>query len=69
MQQKQVSMSTSSVTQKRFPFPHALHKLLDDASTNGFDDIIGWGHHGCSFQIQDPRRFVAEVMPNYFNQL
>jgi HSF-type DNA-binding len=59
---------TSFVSPKRSPFPQALHKLLDDASINGFDDIISWDSHGRSFRIQDPPRFVEEVMPKYFNQ-
>jgi hypothetical protein len=50
------------------PFPNVLHRILDQASTDGYGEIISWQPHGRSFHVHDQERFVSEVMPNYFRQ-
>ena len=48
-------------------FPEKLHRILQDAEKSGNDDIISFYPDGRSFGIHDNTRFVAEIMPHYFN--
>jgi len=49
-------------------FPKTLHRMLQDAEENNFDDIVGWRPHGRAFMVHDKARFVKEVLPRYFKQ-
>jgi hypothetical protein len=44
-----------------------LHSILNDAPKKGFDDIIAWSPHGCSFRVFSKERFEQEVMNRYFD--
>lgn len=44
-----------------------LHRILDDASELGFDDIITWMPHGKSFRVFSKERLEEEVMARYFD--
>jgi len=48
-------------------FPYRLHRLLDDAETNGFQHVISWSPSGHSFHITSKATFEAEVMPKYWS--
>ena len=48
-------------------FPLKLHKVLEDASAHGFDDIICWMPDGRSFKVLDNKRFANTVLPKYFS--
>jgi hypothetical protein len=43
-----------------------LHRLLDDAEQETFDDIIAWSPSGTSFRVFSKERFEDEVMGVYF---
>ncbi|GKY94848.1 hypothetical protein MPSEU_000449800 [Mayamaea pseudoterrestris] len=47
-------------------FPIRLHRLLTDASEQGFEEIISWSPSGRAFKLKDRDRFQYEVMPKYF---
>lgn len=56
------------------PFPYKLHVMLDametEASRGDTDgtSIVRWQPHGRAFKVLQPRRFVEEIMPCFFNQ-
>ena len=50
------------------PFPAKLHQVLGDMEKNGHENIMCWMPHGRSFIIKEPKEFVKEYMPTYFNQ-
>ena len=49
-------------------FPLVLHRMLDLAVHDGYDDIISWQPHGRCFHVHDQERFVSQVMPRFFRQ-
>lgn len=46
-------------------FPVVLHRLLADATEEGFEHIISWQPHGRAFIVHDHERFVDQVMARY----
>ena len=50
------------------PFPRKLYQLLLDAEEWGFDNIISWTSDGLAIQIHQKEAFVADVLPQYFDQ-
>eukprot|EP00980_Cylindrotheca_fusiformis_P011396 scaffold2642_cov120-Cylindrotheca_fusiformis.AAC.5 len=49
-------------------FTVKLHRILEDAENEGFQNIMCWNPGGRSFSIHQPRDFVSIVMPRYFRQ-
>lgn len=49
-------------------FPLRLQRMLDKLEADGNGDVVSWLPHGRAFVVHDPERFVAELMPVYFNQ-
>lgn len=49
------------------PFPWKLHRILDDADANGFNDIISWVPTENGFKVHKTKAFDTEIMPRYFN--
>jgi len=47
-------------------FPQLLHKLLEEAEHNGFQDIVSWQPHGQAFRIHDKQEFAKRILPTYF---
>lgn len=62
------SSKKSPLSDMKLPFPLKLHYLLDDAETQGFDNIISWTKDGDSFQIYEPELFMNEICSQYFRQ-
>jgi len=50
------------------PFPATLHKVLEDMEKNGHENIMSWMPHGRCFMVKEPKEFVKDYMPTYFNQ-
>ena len=50
------------------PFPEKLHKMLEATDKEGKGDIVGFFSHGRAFAIHQPRKFVSDIMPRFFNQ-
>ena len=48
-------------------FPVTLHKMLQDAEQNDFQDIVSWSSTGGSFKVHKPLEFVDKIMPEYFH--
>lgn len=46
------------------PFPIKLHTLLE----NEVGSVILWLSHGKSFRVEDPHRFVNEIIYKYFKR-
>ena len=51
---------------KNLAFPLKMYKILEDADTDGFQDVISFLPSGKGFMVWRPERFVKEVMPTYF---
>eukprot|EP00529_Nitzschia_sp_RCC80_P002166 CAMPEP_0113492838 /NCGR_PEP_ID=MMETSP0014_2-20120614/28284_1 /TAXON_ID=2857 /ORGANISM="Nitzschia sp." /LENGTH=555 /DNA_ID=CAMNT_0000386685 /DNA_START=221 /DNA_END=1888 /DNA_ORIENTATION=+ /assembly_acc=CAM_ASM_000159 len=49
-------------------FPQKLHKMLDAATADGFEDIVRWELDGHAFKVYKVQEFVDQVLPNYFKQ-
>ena len=49
-------------------FPLKLQRILDKLESESNNAILSWQPHGRAFLVHDPERFVAEIMPEYFNQ-
>jgi HSF-type DNA-binding len=49
-------------------FPNKLHYMLDHGLEESETDVIAWQPHGRAFLVLDQRRFVAELLPNWFRQ-
>jgi len=49
------------------PFPQKLHRMLTDLEkTPGGAEVASFLPHGRAFSINNPKRFVTEIMPGYF---
>ena len=44
-------------------FPVRLYKMLEEASTYGFESIVSWQSHGRAFAIHDSKRLELEILP------
>jgi len=67
------SSSTSSISggggaMYQVSFPLKLQRILDKLDADGKIDVISWLPHGRAFLVHNSDRFVAELMPLYFNQ-
>ena len=57
----------------KFVFPYQLHRMLEDAQTQGFEHIISWVHQGNNgsstttncFKIHDSNELEATILPMY----
>jgi hypothetical protein len=61
------TIRTVNFRKDEVPFPLKLHKILEDAETMAFDDIIAWMPDGLSFRVFDKVRLEEVVMPQYFS--
>jgi len=50
------------------PFPHGLHKLLNDMATLGMEHIASWLPHGRAFAVYDHDCFEQHIISKYFHQ-
>lgn len=50
------------------PFCFKLHQILEQVKERGQTHIISWRPHGRAFSVYDPKLFVRDIMPHYFNQ-
>eukprot|EP00980_Cylindrotheca_fusiformis_P015684 scaffold4518_cov149-Cylindrotheca_fusiformis.AAC.19 len=50
------------------PFPWKLHEMLDDMAKKEDSSVVCWQPHGRAFMVHDPKAFVTQIMPGYFNQ-
>lgn len=50
------------------PFPWKLHDMLDEMAEKGEHSVVTWQPHGRAFMVHQPKEFVNEIMPHYFNQ-
>lgn len=56
-----------SQTSAIIPFPWKLHRILDDADANDFNDVISWVPTQNGFKVHKPKTFDTDIMPKYFN--
>ena len=49
-------------------FPFKLQRILDKLEAEQDFEVISWLSHGRAFLVHNVDRFVAELMPRYFNQ-
>jgi len=47
-------------------FPWILHEMLELADQVGYEKIVSWLPDGKSFKVFYPKKFVQNIMPNYF---
>lgn len=50
------------------PFPEKLHRMLEHAEREGLADVVSFFRHGRAFAIHKPKRFVSDVLPQFFKQ-
>lgn len=50
------------------PFPQKLFRMLHETEEQGLTDIVSWSPHGRVFRVHQQDRFIAEIMPRYFQQ-
>ena len=55
-----------AIKTKANAFPQALHKMLQAAEQNGFQNIVSWQPHGRAFRIHDKLEFVKRILSVYF---
>lgn len=55
------------LTRRLLPFPHRLHRMLQDVENRDKQHIVSWTSGGRSFKVHKPAQFVKEVAPTYFN--
>lgn len=58
-------MKTKEIRQ---PFPCKVYKMLEDADDLGFNDIVSWNKEGNGFMVHNKERFIADIVPKYYNQ-
>jgi hypothetical protein len=56
------------VTTLTCTFPITLHKMLQNAEQNDFQDIVSWNSTGTSFKVHKRREFAERIMPVYFTK-
>ena len=66
-QQSEPARRNRSAAAKLARFPNLLYRLLMDADTQRFSNIVSWLPHGRAFVIRDVRSFESFVMPRYFS--
>jgi hypothetical protein len=49
-------------------FPAKIYAMLEDAESNGFEEIVAWQHGGKSFKVYQPEKFAGSIMQVYFSQ-
>ncbi|EEC44591.1 predicted protein [Phaeodactylum tricornutum CCAP 1055/1] len=67
---KEVKDDPKQPTQTRAPsksrFPIVLHRLLEQAPVEDYENVISWCPHGRAFIIHQRDRFTKDIMPTYF---
>jgi hypothetical protein len=59
--------STQKTAEENLPFPVKLYAMLEDASSQGFEDIVSWLPSGKGFKVHDRERFEEHAMAQYFD--
>ena len=54
--------------QASIQFPWKMHEMLDNATKDGYDDIVSWLPDNKSFKVHMPDAFTKSVMQRYFKQ-
>jgi hypothetical protein len=49
-------------------FPAQLYKMLEDASEQGFGDIVSWLPNGAGFKVHKQQNFEESMMGRYFKK-
>lgn len=69
---KRKSVSQSDKQQQQptaeIRFPWKLHRILDDAESKGFSDIVSWVPTENGFKVHKTKDFDEEIMPKYFDK-
>jgi hypothetical protein len=59
----------SSGAVSEYNFPRKLYRLLEDCESNPeYQSIVSWSMDGKTFKVHCKKRFVAAILPNYFDQ-
>jgi len=48
-------------------FPWLMHRILDDAASKGFEDIISWVSTNNGFKVHNKAVFASKIIPEYFD--
>jgi HSF-type DNA-binding len=46
-------------------FPFKLHKMLQEATVEEFEEVVSWQPHGRAFRVHDRETFIRDIMPRY----
>jgi hypothetical protein len=69
MNEDEKTTSRPAPTSDRSPgtFPGQLYMMLEDASEQGFGDIVSWLPNGAGFKVHKKQNFEESMMGRYFN--
>ena len=57
---------SAATTKKAAIFATKLYTMLQEVEEDGHASIIAWNADGNSFKMQDLKKFVRDILPNYF---
>jgi len=70
-----MNINTSSSTPKMgkdrkttASFPVKLYRMLSEVEKDGKQSIVTWNPDGRTLQVLNHKKFVSEILPNYFKQ-
>jgi hypothetical protein len=49
-------------------FPVKLYRMLSEVEKDGKQSIVTWNPDGRTLQVLNHKKFVSEILPNYFKQ-
>lgn len=56
----------SDIPSEILPFPQKLYMMLESVDSLGLSHTVSWSPDGRSFQVKDPTKFMALVVPHFF---
>ena len=62
------SSRNEDLTRSEAVFPAKLHRMLEDAHKEGFNELVSWIRGGTAFKVHDVDGFMEHVMTKYFDQ-
>ena len=62
----QIEDEKSGKSNKSDSFPSTLYRMLEDAASKDFEDVVSWLPSGVGFKVHDTKEFEKKIMRKYF---